>query len=220
MTGLNDERALLAELKFQLVSVVWELKFRRLVRTIKANFNPAQPRDERGRWTDAGRGINDPRIILDATPDGWIPGAQYAGNGHHFVPRGVFTNDKYNFSPETTRAFDSETTGHLKDPSSNQYDGVHRTYNKAVEEKLDQFLERNNITSREMTPEQAKSSQTKSRSRAIQEYASSIYEFICARSCVAFASSVVENRDWDTWERINTFTIKPGMLSIVRSSIS
>jgi polyhydroxyalkanoate synthesis regulator phasin len=45
----------------------------------------------------------------------------------------------------------------LNDPSSNQYDGVHRTYNKAVEEKLDQFLERNNITSREMTPEQAKS---------------------------------------------------------------
>lgn len=154
---LNKERVLLAGLKFQLSSIAVELKFHRLMRALKANFNPAQPRDERGRWTDESGGINDPRIISDATPDGWIPGAQYAGNGHHFVPRGVFANDKYDFSPETTRAFNSETTGHLKDPSSNQYDGVHRTYNKAVEEKLDQFLERNNITSREMTPEQAKS---------------------------------------------------------------
>ncbi|MDO8980197.1 MAG: hypothetical protein Q7V17_13285 [Afipia sp.] len=156
MMELNGERALLAELKYQLVSVVWEWKFRRLVRALKANFNPAQPRDERGWWTD-GVGANDPRVMSDATPDGWIPGAQYAGNGHHFVPRGVFTNDKYDFSPETTRAFDSETTGHLKDPSSNQYDGVHRTYNKEVEEKLDQFLERNDVTSREMTPDHAKS---------------------------------------------------------------
>lgn len=127
MTGLNRERAVLAALKYQLVSVVWKLKFRRLVRALKANFNPAQPRDERGWWTvqngrqlAQGEGINNPRVISDATPDGWVSGAQYAGNGHHFVPRGVFTNDKYNFSPETTRAFDSETTGHLKDPSSKQ----------------------------------------------------------------------------------------------------
>ncbi|CAN5322185.1 hypothetical protein BH10PSE10_BH10PSE10_19190 [soil metagenome] len=155
MTGLNEERALLAELKFQLLSIRMELKFLRLVRALKAGFNPAQLRDERGRWT--GGSANDSRVISDATPDDWISGAQYAGNGHHFVPRGVFSNNKYDFLPETTRAFDSETTGHLKDPSSNQYDGVHRTYNKAVEEKLDQFLERNNITSREMTPEQAKS---------------------------------------------------------------
>lgn len=49
MTGLDEERALLAELKFQLLSVVWELKFRRLMRALKANFNPAQPRDEHGR---------------------------------------------------------------------------------------------------------------------------------------------------------------------------
>jgi hypothetical protein len=58
----------------------------------KANFDPAQPRDEIGRWTetDAGgnasdsrpnRPINDPRILSDATPDNdWKPGAQYAQN--------------------------------------------------------------------------------------------------------------------------------------------
>lgn len=44
----------------------------------KANFNPDQPRDEQGRWTDAGgagdgsnaeAGFNDPRILSDAEPD-------------------------------------------------------------------------------------------------------------------------------------------------------
>jgi hypothetical protein len=55
----------------------------------KANFNPDQPRDELGRWTDAGGGhvvgqgsdefIDDSRVISDATPDNdWKPGAQYA----------------------------------------------------------------------------------------------------------------------------------------------
>jgi hypothetical protein len=48
----------------------------------KANFNPAQPRDEVGRWTDTGaatRPINDPHVISDATPENdWKPGAQYA----------------------------------------------------------------------------------------------------------------------------------------------
>lgn len=156
MVEWNWERALLAELKYQLVSVVWEWKFRRLVRALKANFNPAQPRDERGWWTD-GVGANDPRVVSDATPDGWVSGAQYAGNGHHFVSRGVFTNDKYDFSPETMKVFETETTGHLKDTTSNRYDDMHRKYNKAVGEKLDQFLARNNITSREMTPDQAKS---------------------------------------------------------------
>lgn len=130
MMVIHKERVLLAELKFHLVSIAAELKFRGLMRALKANFNPAQPRDEYGRWADEnrrqiaqGEGINDPRVLSDATPDGWVSGGQYAGNGHHFVPRGVFSNDKYDFSPETTRAFDSETIGHLKDPSSNQYEG-------------------------------------------------------------------------------------------------
>jgi hypothetical protein len=51
----------------------------------KAGFNPAQPRDERGRWTDgggaSGGGINDPRVLSDATPENQsIPGRRYAQN--------------------------------------------------------------------------------------------------------------------------------------------
>jgi hypothetical protein len=45
----------------------------------KAGFNPDQPRDELGRWTDTGS--NNPRVLSDATPDNdWKPGAQYAQN--------------------------------------------------------------------------------------------------------------------------------------------
>lgn len=165
MTGVNEERTLLAELKFQLVSVLWELKFRRLVRALKANFNPAQPRDEHGRWTDEnrrqiarGEGINDSRIISDATPDGWILGAEYAAaDGHHFVPRGVFGKEKYGFTSEVLEIFKKETTGQLKDPTSNRYDTMHREYNDAVEEALDRFMKNNNIGRGQMTPDEARS---------------------------------------------------------------
>jgi hypothetical protein len=56
-------------------------------------YRPDQLRDELGRWADEGgggrrsqgvakpSGINDPRVISDATPDNdWRPGAQYAQN--------------------------------------------------------------------------------------------------------------------------------------------
>ncbi len=50
----------------------------------KANFNPNQPRvlagnPDGGQWTAEGSGINDHRVISDATPDNdWKPGAAYA----------------------------------------------------------------------------------------------------------------------------------------------
>lgn len=139
MMVLSDERVLLADLKFHLAGIAAELKFRMLMRALKANFNPAQPRDARGWWTvqngrqlAQGESINDPRVISDATPDSWILGEDYAADGHHFVSRGVFTNEKYDFSPETMKVFETETTGRLKDPTSNRYDDMHRQYNKAV----------------------------------------------------------------------------------------
>lgn len=157
MTGLNEERALLAELKYQLVSLVWELKFRRLMRAIKAGFKPDQPRDERGRWTDGSGGLNDPRVLSDETPDGWIPGAEYAAtDGHHFVPRGVFGKEKYGFTSEVLEIFKKETTGQLRDPTSNRYDTMHREYNDAVEEALDRFMKNNNIGRGQMTPDEAR----------------------------------------------------------------
>lgn len=50
----------------------------------KAKFDANQPRvpagkPNGGQWTSEAGGINDPRVISDATPgNDWIPGAQYA----------------------------------------------------------------------------------------------------------------------------------------------
>lgn len=53
-------------------------------------FNPNQPRvpagnPDGGQWTDGDEtgqtdGINDPRVISDAEPDGWLSGEDYAQN--------------------------------------------------------------------------------------------------------------------------------------------
>jgi hypothetical protein len=84
--------------------IAWE-RFTTALRALlsqKAGFNPDQPRDELGRWTDSGQGmssgINDSRILSDATPDDdWMPGAQYAANtgrrpptlGHNNPPKDI-----------------------------------------------------------------------------------------------------------------------------------
>lgn len=50
--------------------------------------------------------------------------------------------------------FQGATTGKLNDPSSNYFDDLHRRYNDAVEQQLDQFLRKNKINSAEMTKDQ------------------------------------------------------------------
>jgi hypothetical protein len=83
--GHRALRRELAELKF-------ELAWRALCR--KYGFNPDQPRDELGRWTDAGGASqsdssddpaesdaqpeSDREVLSDGTPDPIRPGAQYA----------------------------------------------------------------------------------------------------------------------------------------------
>ncbi len=61
----------------------------------KAGFNPDQPRDEQGRWTDGGRessgsiDSDDAIIISDAELDNdWIVGEQYANVGEPPPPLG------------------------------------------------------------------------------------------------------------------------------------
>jgi hypothetical protein len=50
----------LLRLESELLDIKVELKFARLVRAaVKAGFREEQPRDERGRWTDAGSGSTD-----------------------------------------------------------------------------------------------------------------------------------------------------------------
>ena len=71
----------------------FQLALHRHALALKAGFNPDQPRDELGRWTDAGaaRNAEPPRsdgvIVSDATDDPVRAGDQYAQSG----PRGPYS---------------------------------------------------------------------------------------------------------------------------------
>ncbi len=99
---------------------------------------------------------NDPRILSDvALENNWIPGAQYAGVGHHHIPRAVY--GKLPLSPETKKVFEGATTGPLPFYGWHEYDALHRAYNDAVEELINRFVQEQNIKPEQMTPDQARS---------------------------------------------------------------
>jgi hypothetical protein len=105
-------------------------------------------------WPSGGP-IDSPDIISDATPDnGWIPGAQYAGEGHHFLPQAHWR--KLPLAPETRNVFDKETSGHLH-IRGHANDKAHRDYSDATKELMDRFMNEHNIKPEDMTPDQARS---------------------------------------------------------------
>jgi hypothetical protein len=134
-------------------------------------YDPNQPRipaghPDGGQWTSGGvssGGINDPRILSDATPDNeWIPGADYAGVGHHFFPRASWKD--LPLPAETRGVFDKAVSGPLAPKVwskqerkwlQHTYDEAHREYSKAVDELFHNYMRRNHIRSRRMTPAQA-----------------------------------------------------------------
>ena len=74
---IKAERDELLSLK----ALVAELKFHFALRAFGRKYRPDQARDDHGRWTDEGRGRNDPRVLSDITPDNvFEPGAQLAQN--------------------------------------------------------------------------------------------------------------------------------------------
>ena len=75
--AIEAERRKLLEAK----AIVAELKFQLALRRSVRKYRPDQARDDHGRWTDEGRGRNDPRVLSDITPDNFFePGAQLAQN--------------------------------------------------------------------------------------------------------------------------------------------
>jgi hypothetical protein len=136
----------------------WPLLVRSELR--KAGFNPSEPRvpagnPDGGQWTnDGGHSADDSRVLSDAPSTGWIPGAQYAADGHHWVPKGVY--EKEALKPEVKRVFENAKSGPLADNSVNRWNVEHRNYNDAVQEDFNAFLQRNKITSQQMTPDQAR----------------------------------------------------------------
>jgi len=92
-------------------------------------------------------------VVSDAPDTNWVPGAQYATEGHHWVPKGVY--EKEPLKPETKKVFDNAISGPLADNSVNRWNAEHRKYNDAVQETFNAFLQKNNIAPQQMTPEQA-----------------------------------------------------------------
>ena len=96
---LRLRRAELASLRGELEGIArdlhklcrdWPLLIRSELR--KAGFNPDEPRVPAGRpdggqWTSDAVAAGDSEVISDAPDTNWIPGAQYAADGHHWVPR-------------------------------------------------------------------------------------------------------------------------------------
>lgn len=134
----------------------WPLLVRSDLR--KADFDPNEPRvpaghPNGGQWTSEGTPAGDSEVVSDAPDTNWIPGAQYAADGHHWVPRAVY--GKYPLRPETKKVFDKATSGPLADDSVNRWTVEHRKYNEAVDEAFTTYMKKNNINANQMTPEQA-----------------------------------------------------------------
>jgi hypothetical protein len=115
-----------------------------------------------GAWTSSTDEDHDeddsvPQILSDVTPDNyWIPGADYAGEGHHEFPRALYKR----MPPETRKVFDRATSGHLYlgvDKKRHEHDSFHQEYNRATEELLKRFMGEQNISEPEqMTPDHAR----------------------------------------------------------------
>jgi hypothetical protein len=67
MNELRDYRRTLPDVSYEIATIRAELKFRKFMRALKAAFNPEQPRDEDGRWTDSG--LTSPKAGSDAAAD-------------------------------------------------------------------------------------------------------------------------------------------------------
>ena len=98
---IGDE---LARLKYQLMGIKVELKLRRLSFASKAGFDPDQPRDEDGRWTDGDTG-SQPDSVAEEYIEPVIAELQEIAWGHHKVPRGVFNREKYGFPDDVLDVF-------------------------------------------------------------------------------------------------------------------
>jgi hypothetical protein len=100
-----------------------------------------------------------PEVLSDVTPDNyWIPGADYAADGHHDFPQAHYRR----MPPETRKVFDEAKTGRLFVRSiggrRHEFDAFHREYNKATGELLERFMRENNGAKRpeQMTPDHAR----------------------------------------------------------------
>jgi hypothetical protein len=105
---------------------------------------------------NSGHALSASEVLSDVPPDNyWIPGGQYAGEGHHHNPRAIY--GKLPLPEETRKVFDKAITGQLPLHRWHQNDALHRAYSNAVEELMDRSMQEHNIKPEQMTPDQARS---------------------------------------------------------------
>jgi hypothetical protein len=156
-----------------------DLRWQRFVEKVKAGFNPDQPRvpagnPDGGQCTSEGEQTDSEdqsERVLVAQRNGTITDASgqpyYNPGGHHEVPKAVY--EKWSLRPETSQVFKEGTTGPVPDasirtspdavPTRHYWGGeenLHKSYNTAVQELADRFLERNGIKPEQMTPDHAR----------------------------------------------------------------
>jgi len=82
MTKASDVEVALDRLKWELAVHIFEENTKQLSQLVGAKYDPSQPRDDRGRWTDTGADQStgnegaDPRKILELARQWFLAGTR------------------------------------------------------------------------------------------------------------------------------------------------
>ncbi|RKE72568.1 hypothetical protein [Pseudorhodoplanes sinuspersici] len=126
----------------------------------KAGFDPEQPRDEWGRWTETGAEEDEVADSFEESLsfdllDEFSDARRSRADGHHYVPRQIFKDE--GLSEEARKVFRDAKTGRLYNPRLNLFDEEHRAYNDVVASRFEEFLARHSVKKSKMTTAQAQS---------------------------------------------------------------
>jgi hypothetical protein len=152
MHGLDGVRSELLRLKWHVAAMRFQIAMRKHAIALKAGFDPEQPRDELGQWTDAGGGEEEE----DSDSVGRLVdelGSAERPRGHHFVPRSIYRD--LPLSAETRAVLDRATTGPLQS-GPHGWSKEHDVYNRAAREYFERFMSSNGIAPEKMTASQAR----------------------------------------------------------------
>jgi hypothetical protein len=155
MRTLLQIRSEILRLKWHVAATRFQYAMRKHAIALKAGFDPDQPRDELGQWTDAGGDDEDDTDNEGSAGSQLIDELSSAERpkGHHFVPRSIYRD--LPLSPETRAVLDRATTGPLQS-GPHGWSKEHDVYNKAAREHFERFMSSNGIVPEKMTAVQAK----------------------------------------------------------------
>jgi hypothetical protein len=132
----------------------WLVDVRSQLRSALQKYDPDEPRvpagnPDGGQWT-----TEDIQVAQNDDKEDQSDAIQAPrGEGHHWVPKGVY--EKESLQPTTKEVFDDAISGPLADNNVNRWNAEHRAYNDAVQGAFNAFLQTNNVTPEDLTPEQA-----------------------------------------------------------------